>query len=189
VPDDVDRQRAALAAQVIELIAGTAGAAQPQATLYGLVCAYSLGELRSYTYPLYEVSRDDLLAAGEGPRALWDPSWAKQLPEGVEPELPDRDLNVELSDDPELVEKFDRYLGEPPESNHAYEAIERLWLDVAAGLTGLDWRRRGVAITGDFVALAYPDDPRDEDIRRTLRHSLGAQRYREFESRGWIPLA
>lgn len=173
---------------LVARIADAVKEARPPGPLYGLVLEYGLGGLYGYITPLYEVTRVALIEAGKASSGLWDPSWAQffGLPPGVPEEVPDRDLDITFSEDPELRGAFERYRGEQADSEQAYEAIKCLWRDVAVQLTRFDWKGQ-VDVTGDFVALAYPTEPAWFEVRRALRNSLGAERFQEFEAKGWIP--
>jgi hypothetical protein len=186
--DPFAAQRATLTACVVARIADAVGDAYLPGTLYGLVLEYSLGGLSAYIWPLYELTRLSLLETGKKPHALWDPSWAEgdQLPPGVPEELRERNIDVPLYEDEQLTQAFWHYCGGPPNNDKTYDAMESLWLDVAAALTQYDWNDR-VEVTDDFVAVAYPMEGTDAEICLGLEHSLGPERFRQFESRGWIP--
>ena len=172
-----------LAAGIADSIADALERAGLPDRLYGLVLAYSLGDLSAYTWPLFACTRAAMLAQGEEPYALWDPSWARaeQLPPGMSEDLPDRDLRVPLPHGKAYAE----YRGQPRDDPAALERVARLWRDVAAVLTRRRWSES--AVTDDFVALAYPNEWREADVVEALRASLGPDRFAAFAARGWVP--
>lgn len=184
----LDEQRRALTEAAAARIAAAVDHAEPPGPLYGLVLAHSLGEFYAYVWPLYDITRAALLQAGADAHGLWDPSWAdaERLPPGVPEELRERNIEVPLYEDNQLDAAFWRYCGGPPDNDAVYDAIERLWLDIAAALTSYAWAGH-VEVTDDYVALAHPMEGSDAEIRAGLEHSLGPERFREFEARGWVP--
>lgn len=127
---------------------------------------------------------------------LWDP-WTspepdEYVPEGVDPApYEPRVIEDSMSDlytDPELKRACEQYSQNAAlaDRDDGERAVKGLLLDVAARLSELDWTGR-LAVTEDFVALAYEYGPRQYDVAATLKHSLTPERYAEFEARGWIP--
>jgi hypothetical protein len=190
-PGDPDWQRAELADTVAEAVAAAVTRQGPPDVLYGLALQFSLGELHAEVSALFAQSRDRLLAEPEfEPVALWDPSWvdAEHLPRGVAAEWPDRAVPVPALEEPAVVGAFADYRRRAAaiDRDDGVAAIERLWGDIAARLTRRDWGG-ALEVTADFVALAYPPDPGEEDIRTALARTLPPDRLAEFETAGWIP--
>lgn len=206
---ELDAQRAALASRLTETIAEAVICSHPPDRLYGLVLAYG-DSLTPYVAAaaLFEAARRHLLAGGAEPQlseavaapgdlwhSLWDPTWAEPedyLPEGVDPAPYDREAMEDAVQDPlvdpELNRVFYEYqrTGALVDRDDGRSAVNALWWEVAAWLTKLDWNGR-LDVTDDFVVLAYPFDPRGDDIRASLQHSLTQARFAEFEAKGWIP--
>lgn len=197
-------QRATLARKLTETIAEAVVSSHPPDRLYGLVLAYGASSIDVATAPLFEAARRYTLgqvAKPSPPEAvgdavgLWDPTWAEPedyLPEDVDPTPYDgrvmEDAVQHPLDDPEYNLAFDSYerTAAAVDRDGGHRAVNALWMEVAARLTKLDWKGR-LDVTDDFVALAYPYDPGEHDIRVALKHSLPPDRYREFEAKGWIP--
>ncbi len=206
---ELDAQRAALASKLTETIAEAVICSHPPDRLYGLVLAYG-DSLPPYVAAaaLFEAARRYRLEGGEEPQppeavvdpgdllhVLWDPTWAEPedyLPDGVDPAPYDRQVLEDAVQEPlvdsELNRAFCEYqrTGALIDRDNGHSAVTALWREVATRLTKLDWNGR-LDVTDDFVVLAYPYDPPDDDIRAALEHSLTPARFAELEAKGWIP--
>ncbi len=198
-------QRAALVSKLTETIAEAVISSHPPDRLYGLVLAYGEGSVGAAA-PLFEAARRYLLegsaearppeGVGDDPTILWNPVLVEPedyLAEGIDPAPYDRQVMEEavwhsFEEDTEFENAFHEYrrTGALIDRDNGHSAVNALWREVATRLTSLDWKGR-LDVTDDFVVLAYPYDPPDDDIRAALKHSLTPARFVEFEAKGWIP--